>query len=248
MIRRLVLSLCLVAMGISAYAQNPTWQTSVQLARGYDLDDATNYRYCASTGLNATVWGDWYPQTKKAKTSGSSTTITSNTASDGVFQNIAAGDILLFTETETTGQTYRGQSAYRYVVTRTSADSIVVDSAIDLSGGHTFKYRNVSCGTASTSGWVPVNGVTAGNFQLSVSQITTDTAGISYKVECKMDGGDPTVIVGPTTVLDTVAAYGVVWYEPWDYCRFGFKIVTADDGTDTTTAKEILTLVLSVRR
>lgn len=206
---------------------------SVPLVAGYDLD-STTLIYCTSVGEGGLVLAAPRLAKHKVKTSGSSTTVTSNTASAGAFEFVAVGDLLWFPRTESVPVAAGAAvGAWRYVTARASADSITVDTAIDLSAGYGFGWRTPTCGTAATSGQVPVSGFDAINFVGQIDQISV-TGGITYQVECRAEGPAATwvTIIGPTNKT-AVWAGGNVAYEPWAWCRIGWKIGTADDGTDT---------------
>lgn len=229
--RRAVLALLFLLLAPAARAADVV--LSVPLVAGYDLD-STSLIYCNSVGEGGAVLAAPRLMKEKVKTSGSSTTVTSNTASAGAFTLVAVGDLLWFPRTEA-AQLANGAAvgAWRYVTARASADSITVDTAIDLSSGYGFGWRDVTCGTSATSGEVPVVGFDAINFVGQIDQISV-TGGIDYVVECRAEGPAATwaTIIGPTNKTATWAG-GNVAYEPWAYCRIGWKIGSADDGSDT---------------
>lgn len=217
-----------------AHAQPaPPVVRSVPLIVDYDLD-ATSYTFCTmlGEGQGAAARAIQSPRGSLGNitTSGSSTTTTSFTASVEVFGPLAVGDLI--------GVIQSNDVLWRYVTAKASASSITVDTAWDLEDtdhatGYQFFWRDRTCGTAATDGWFPVNGVHVGNFQIQVSQISV-TGGIDYKVECKVDQytASPVTIIGATNVT-AVGYTGNVFYEPWEYCRVGLKIGSADDGSDT---------------
>lgn len=228
--RRAVLALSLLLMAPAARAADVV--LSVPLFAGYDLD-STSLVYCNSVGDGGVLSAPRVMK-EKVKTSGSSTTVTSNTASAGAFTLVAVGDLLWFPRTEQVPLANGSAvGAWRYVTARASADSITVNAAIDLSSGYGFGWRDVTCGTADTSGEVPVSGFDAINFVGQIDQISV-TGGIDYVVECRPDGPAArwSTVIGPTNKT-AVWAGGNVAYEPWAFCRVGFKIGSADDGSDT---------------
>lgn len=228
---RTVLAACLAALFLApAAASADDVVVAVPLIAGYDLD-STSLIYCNSTGQGGGVLAPPKMVNVKATTSGSSTTVTSLVANSDAFLNVAAGDLLWFPRTEAVVPVATG--AWRYVVSRASANSITVDTAIDLTSGYGFGFRTRSCGTAATSGEVPVSGFAAVNFVGQIDQISV-TGGIDYVVECRPEGPAATwtTIIGPTNKTAAWAG-GNVAYEPWAYCRMGWKIGSADDGTDT---------------
>lgn len=231
---RAVLLLALALVAPAARAEEII--KAVPLIAGYDLD-STDWIYCSSVGETGRPLDAPRLVNIKAKTSGSSTTVTSNTASSGAFATVAVGDLLWFPRTEGTVSA-AATGEWRYVTARASADSITIDSAIDLSSGYGFGFRRPTCGTTATDGWIPVLGFERINFVGQIDQLDV-TGGIDYEVECKAEGPSATavVIIGPTNKTTTWAG-GNVAYEPWAYCRIGWKIGSADDGADTTTHAE----------
>lgn len=223
----------LAAILLPASAAQADNVVAVPLVAGYDLD-ATSLTYCNSVGEGGLVLAPPRRMPDKVKTSGSSTTVTSNTASSGAFEFVAVGDLLWFPRTESVPiAAGSAVGVWRYVTARASADSITVDTAVDLSSGYGFGLRVVSCGTAATSGVVPVEGFDSLNFVGQIDQISV-TGGITYQVECRADGPAAAwvTVIGPTNKTATWAG-GNVAYEPWAACRIGWKIGSADDGSDT---------------
>lgn len=115
----------------------------------------------------------------------------------GPFQNVAAGDSIKFLGA------YPTNDRHRKVSTRTDADNIVVNRAINLateavdgvasanfvqSEGYRFSYRTLDCGTDATDGWFPVEGWKAGNILLIGESESSATNGIDYTVEAYREG------------------------------------------------------------
>jgi hypothetical protein len=214
------------------------------LASKYDLD-STSYIYCMFTGVNASPWGGALPGGAPVSTSGSSTTVAATTASTGPFTDVAVGDILYILSSGP-----QTAPVVRYVTARASADSITVDTAITLTAA-TFTFKRRSCGTAASSGWVDVSTAWDVKVAWRISQQDT-TGGISIVVYCKDndDSGTGTRVYPPNNTggtrecedtgifATTTTGCAVTIPEGWDSCRLGMKIVTADDGADTTTHTE----------
>lgn len=102
-------------------------------------------------------------------------------------------------------------------------------------------------GTAANDGWVPVNSIYKA-IQITLDQLSTDTAGIDYIVYGRLYGetiGD--VIVAEATLADAVEGEATVIVlnqdELVNEIRVGLKINTADDGTDTGADIEEITVV-----
>lgn len=88
----------------------------------------------------------------KIQTSGSSVTVTATDAANTApFAEVAVGDIIVVDRGT-------GVTDVRAVATRTDADNITVDTAVNWSGGFTFSYYKAVTGTAATVGWIDVSG------------------------------------------------------------------------------------------
>jgi len=202
----------------------------------YDLD-ATTTTYCVtgdSVGRGANF----------ATTSGASTTVTA--VSGTPFDAVAVGDTLYFN--------LASGRVVRYITAKADGTSITIDTAITLTAttGNPFDYRNASCGTAATSGWMNVEGYDFKTLILQIDQLNV-TGGISVKWQCRGKGDQ----VAPVDVYPgvsgtcpggtlssgfcnytAVTGFALVIEEPWTECRVGMKIGSADDGTDTGSAAE----------
>jgi len=115
----------------------------------YDVDSATA-TYCNLTGMDGDPYGPWIPGKGTIETSGSSTTITGVVAADDVFEPVGVGDAIQVVVGRTT--------YYLTVVTNADNDTITVNTAVDLSAGYVWSWKNLTCGTAVTNGWVTVAG------------------------------------------------------------------------------------------
>jgi hypothetical protein len=215
----------------------------------YDLD-ATTMTFCTAVGVDGTVW-DAQDKAGDAQVdnSGSSTTIT-DTGTGHPFTNVAVGDELLID--------VAGVLTPRGVIARASADSITVDEAIDLSAAdYDFTYRDTTCGTASTSGWVYVGNLHDLTVFFDLSQYTGDGNGLDIRLQGSISTPDgytnitqlwPTdkEVGGAATVANLLTAgetsnVMIRVQEPIEYIRLGMLHHTADDGTDTTTDAEQIT-------
>lgn len=212
----------------------------------YDLD-ATSFTYCRYEGLNGSVDPTkGKPGGANITTSGlSSTTITGT----GAFTNVIVGDVIHFTGTGSTVFTQLGVNSYRVVSARASADSITVFNAVTIpSTGVRFEYLRRVCGTADTSGLIPVDGLHSHTWEIGIQQINT-TSGIDYELECRVRGPGATwvIVSGPTTKT-AVGNYAVVVSEAWNECRMGLKMTSTDDGSDVGAAMEQITINMTGRR
>lgn len=151
--------------------------------------DAVAVAYTDADGIHDKFYTQKTSYRTKVLTSGSSTTVTSETAGDASFRDIV------------TGSEITANSLTRTVVAKASDDSITVDTAVDWSSGYEFTYKNpfMNMGGFETgvNGELRIpDGITeppaiAGNAQLYV-----DTADGDLKVKF----GDGTV---KTIVTDT---------------------------------------------
>lgn len=236
-------ALALLLLAPAASAQN---ESKGQLFYDYDLDDATNYVYGAmrtagaSSGDTLPVYGSPILVNTRIKTTGSSTSVTAETAATNPFTDVAVGDVLAVRRAD-------GTTDLRRVTVRTDANNVTVDTAVDWSSGFSFGYYDFTSGTAGTSGWFSVRGSTDTWLRWHVKQLTV-TGGISVRVQCRTATLDPQVVTvwpDPTNSASTDeckkgnftavtdCALGVTGV--WDDCRLGFKVGTSD-GSITITA------------
>ena len=234
--RRALLALAaLLALVMPAAAAQ---QAKATFVTNYDLD-STSYTYCVTTGQDGRAFDAPRQGAAKVSTVGSSTTVAAVTASSGPFTFVSVGDVLFFKIDNVTST--------RYVTARASADSITVDTAINLSAdasGYGFTFLKVVCGTTATDGWIPVTGWRFKKLVSYIEQMNT-TGGIDVRFECRDLTLDTNVIqVYPASGANNYTAAGitsgiaVVLEEPWDECRIGYKITTSDDGGDTGANQE----------
>lgn len=102
-------------------------------------------------------------------------------------------------------------------------------------------------GIAANDGWVPVNSIYKG-IQITADQLSTDGTGIDYIVEGRLYGETIGVaVISEATIADAAEGTAVLLNMNQDELvnevRIGLKINTADDGTDTGTDIEEITVV-----
>lgn len=153
-------------------------------------------------------------------------------ASTACFQNVSAGDLLVFN--------LAGDLIVRKVVTRTDADNVVVDEALSIvAAGVNFAYRKRFFSTDPIDGWINVQGYRAVSFAIEVDA-NTDTGGVITSIECAsaMSGDLPTNEIVVEVDTDTVASAAtgfavtsIILSElpHYTHCRAGIKFVTNDD-------------------
>jgi hypothetical protein len=135
--------------------------------------------YCKLTGQNDQVLNPApIAGTARIKTTGSSVNVVANTATQGPFTNIAVGDVLLIDKGA-------GGKFNRVVATRADADTITVDTAVDLTGGFEFRYLKTVCGATVTDGWIDASDYQAKSVSFNLEAATALVGGIDFRIECK---------------------------------------------------------------
>jgi hypothetical protein len=220
---------------------------------------ASSYTYCVERGLNGNPFGGPISGADKIKTSGSSTTVTENTASSGPFALLSVGDVIIVTLAD-------GTSSVRNITAKASSASVTVDTAIDLSAGYAFRWYKTVCGTAATDGWIDVGNYADKTYILEYNQGDLDSLDVRW--ECKYDS--PTaapVVVYPsegdgcgqgaqTTAQECnfatagiTSRLAVTDYSPATACRVGLKYHSTDTSDATTNREQInLTFQGRIRR
>jgi len=212
--------LVLLAVLLPALLAADDVQKVAWVSHGKDLTD-TSYTYCklAGTGGDAYNTATPIPGPGKIGNSGSSATIDEITAGTDPFAELTAGDVI---------QIQVGRTIVkRTVVTVTSAASIDVDTAVDLSGdaaGYSWVWWKEVCGTAVTDGWIPVSLATTVAFELN--WVTKNATGLDYSFECRV-GGDAAIVIEQASLSAAGATTAVLTSGVWDECRIGMKIDTA---------------------
>jgi len=204
--------------------------TQYALARGttYLLDSQGTKRFAP-----------WKPmeQTLKVKTTGSSTTVVSNTASSGALGPVSVGSILSFD--------VKGDQLERVVTAKASADSITVDAAINLAAGYGYWFRNQYFGPDTEDGWINVGAYEAAAFTVELLALTgAANSSIVTSAECRLAGASSTPVQVGTAIVLTLVPTNVVHnvdlrLVPYSECRVGLGWdADGDEATDTTTLKE----------
>ncbi len=215
-----------------AVAAQTTYDTiRFPLMTDYDLD-STSYMYCITTGENGRVLAAGRAGAGRIKTSGSSSTVVSYMSGSNALDLLAVGD-----ELEINAGVLNSDNGvdYRSVAAVASDNSITVNAAINLpqTNGHGYRWRQRSC--ATTGGWFPTKGFGYISVQFE-PEGNVATGGIDYQLVCRIAGSDSTgvAVVGPTNVASgTTTPVGMRIQGPWDECRLGIKIGSADDGDGT---------------
>jgi hypothetical protein len=148
----------------------------------------------------------------------------------------------------------------RCILTYTTADSVVVDTAVDLSAaaaGYAFSWKRHACGTGASDGWVSIEGLRDVMVGLQFGRAVDDGNGIILRLEGSKytpDGYNHITQLWPTDkvvsdVATTQAFNGTgITDNLWiavpvyvDRVRVLVEFHTADDGNDLTTNSENLT-------
>lgn len=204
------------------------------VVENYDLD-STTFTYCIATEVPLSGLG-------RIETSGSSATVTAVDSTATPFARVEIGDIIYVTN-------LAGNQDTRFVTAKASSISLTVNAVVDwdITGGYAFTWREVNCGTADTDGWFPVDQFVvdppyAVTMVAQVDQINV-TGGINFRWECAA-GVEKPVRVCPATgstniTLATIDGRTACIIDfPFDRCRIGMAIGSADDGGDLTTNME----------
>lgn len=245
----------LFAAAVLLWASSVSAQVVTQRAhfQGANDLDATSYTYCIATG-NSGPLGTPFDGRVNVKTTGSSTTITAVTVGSGPFDKVTVGDILFLRSQNTTPD-------IRYVTAKTSADTVTVNSAINIENsgaGRPFGWYDVTCGTSASDGWMPVSQFSLVKVLFRIDQMNATS------IDAIIEGRDDTLNPQPTLLypdpadaastneckkgnFTDVNGCAVVVTGIWDAIRIGFKINT-DDGSDTGADAESITASINARR
>lgn len=186
------------------------------------------------------------------KTTGSSVTIAAVTAGTNPFSGLAVGDALVL-RSSTAGS----RPVLRSIITYTSADSVDVDTAIDVGTSSSASYLKQTCTTGNEAGWSSTSGLRNISVQVQIAQQNT-TTGIDVTVECRADvAGSLPVQVYPdnstgaakkTYTTADLQARTIVSIQPWVNCgqiRVLISLNSTDDGTDTGVNRELVDAYLT---
>lgn len=232
MTRRPLVTLALLALALlPSVAEAQGQPVSRTLGVKFDLD-STTYTAVCTTGANGNTLDSSIQGRGKIGNSSSSTTVTAEDGALDVFDLLAVGDIVWI---NVAGATYE-----RRIDTKTSADEVVLNTAIDLSAdadGYTFSWFD-STSTTGDSCWIPVRAFSDWIFTAAVEQISV-TGGIDVALQCKPYGSGAAAITASSVTNVTTAGiagrimyYSAPGFRP-DACRVVVKIGSADDGADT---------------
>lgn len=253
--RALVLFLLLALAG-SAGAQVGQVRKA-HLFTNYDVDSAT-MTYGSFGGIQNDPFAGGINVGILIATSGSSTTVTAVTASTNPFGSVAAGDVISIN--------IAGTATTRLVTARASADSITVNSALTIAAtGLPFVYWKFNSGTAATSGWVDVSGLS--DVTITVHYVQGDLDALTAVWECRLNDWDtqPTVVYpGESDLCGAAGTYSagvcsfatasasadlaVVVTGKWDSCRLGVAFASTDTSDAGANLEKVSAELVGVRR
>lgn len=240
-----------------APARADTQRTANFMIR-YDVDSGTE-TFCRVTGQNGDPFGGSIGVGPQIKTTGSSTSVTENVASTAPFAGFANGDIILVTRSLTTGVT-----DIRVVTDASGAPTtVVVDTAVDWSGGFTFRYLKTRCGTTDADGWVEAAGAKWISMTVQYEQGDLDNLSVRWYGRAAGIGSLPVEIhpgtagsCGSGTLAARFCDFSTpgqasrttyVTETPWNVVRMGFKRKTTDT-SDAGANLEIVTATVTTSR
>ena len=235
--RLLVLAFLSLLCASPVFAQEGVHK-SANFSYKYDVA-STTLTYCKTAGLNGDPYGTAYKGPGTVETSADVVTITTVDAS-GAFALVSVGDIIYV------------NGLTRVIITNADDDTITVDTSLDLTAGYIWSYKNMSCGTGITDGWISTAGYST--VQLGLQYDAGDLTILSATWECiggatgasrqriypgvASDCGDGTLngaVCEFTTVGDALT-YKLT-DNVFSACRIGVAYVTADGATvDEVTA------------
>ena len=219
-----------VSLGTSG---NPPTQYFV--AYGAELKDSQGYR-------RFSPW-EWFTPTPpvKVKTTGSSASLTSNTASSGALTPIGLWDILRFVGRTTLEREIQEE---RGVFTDTDDDNVVLDAVVDLTDGYYYKYKKHFKGPDSEDGIIPVGAFSGGTAScvFNVVQMGNNLSTFMYGRIVSAGGDwiqiDTDALTAAGTVISTVDLRTI----PYDQVRCGLGWAANDTDGDTGAELEKITI------
>lgn len=194
----------------------------------YDLDATTKTYFVlgAEPGTAGTA----------AVSAAASTTLTSSSA----FTNVSVGDMLIIKAS--TGIVYQ-----KAVVAKASASSLTMSTPAITVTSAPFTWRKLTSGTTSAYGAFPVDGFSTFTVQVVIDQFSVSSGGISVQLECRANPNaewapaypvaTPPAAQVPFTATAT-GSYLLTTSGVYDACRVGLWLTGTDDGADTATNAE----------
>lgn len=255
----LFIAVALAAAPIAVVAQPSRNVQRVYLLFQYDLD--------STTAVSGSYVGPSSILTK-ISTSGSSTTVAAVTSTSAPFNLVSVGDLIQFNLTSP-GAAGSAVVTTRRVTAKASADSITVDTAVNIpTAGVTFSYYKFTAGAGA--GWVAL-GENATGFEIytQLDQLNVGANSIGFKIEgrytdaanvvtafniwpgtnsstAKCESGTFSSGFCNYTAVNTVPPFASMGLTHPSQVRLVTKINTADDGGDTGADAESITAILVI--
>lgn len=241
-----LLAVLLMIVTVPVRAQGPVITESVQIMYRYNLNSTTEI-FCSL--------GQEVPVADRVQDA-TSTTMTAVAGTP--FLNVAVGDMIRGTDQPASG----GEGFINSVVARASSSSITINTA--LSGevnptltSATLFYRTLTCGTGINSGAFSMSKYGRTTVQIDITQLVLAVPGtstIDARILCRTAATAQWLqvypVLVPPAVTATYVSLAVVggWAKEiqgtYHSCRVGLKINAADDGGDTGTNAEQVTISL----
>jgi hypothetical protein len=212
----------------------------------YDVDSAT-YTACRTIGSGTAIQTP-VPLVGPVSSSGTTLTAVSGTPFDG----LAVGDVLVMPATAA-----GILPEIRSIITFTSSTVVVVDTAptSTLTSAQLSRLQQ-RCGTGNDAGWLKITDYTNVTLTIQIAQINT-TTGVDAIVECRSNapGALPAQVYPDNSAGAAQRTYTAANHEsrtrvsisPASGCpqvRVMFKLTSTDDGVDTTTARELIDVMV----
>lgn len=183
--------LALLLLASSGYAAD-----AVKAAAAINIDvDSATVTFCRHVGQKGDPFGGSIAGPGRVETDGSDTQIES-AGQGSEFEELAVGDVMEFT--------LNGAKALRTITSKADNNTVVVDSAIELSAdltgdGVSWRFWRRQCGTGATDGWFDIAG---GKALLGVWYFQGDLDELLVRWECRSaaPGAIPTLVFpGPSS-------------------------------------------------
>jgi hypothetical protein len=255
---RFLLILLALALAGPLFAQTVGNAVRIPLFSDMDFDTVGSYMYCVTQGTGDDPGAQGKVVNIPVLTVGSSTTVTVVTAGTGAFQNMSVGDEITFplaTLTPAGTQTQPGNESVRYIVTKTSADSVVLNAAINLAvpagRGYPFTWRKRVCGTTASDGWFSTSSWQ--DFTVSFQADQGDATSLDAALQCETFGA-ASAPIQVWTANYLLAVYGnvstgrtaIYVVNHFDRCRLGVRLT--DDASDAGANLEKVSAYVRGRR
>lgn len=234
--RRIAVLIALAALLTNGGAVHGTGQSVATSLIRYDAD-STTLTFCAMIGANGSPFGGPVSGAGRILTSGSSTTVVSETASSGALAPVDARDAIFVRRTPTA-------TDISILTAKASNDSVTVDAAVNWTGW-SYTYLKTTCGTTSADGWFDTANST--RTMMTIQYLQGDLDALAWQFQCiqAAPGSQPEVVYpsegdgcgnsgtqsgGFCEFATAAATTSFTWEEfgSWSRCRIAFKVKTTD--------------------